>query len=653
MTENFNALKVTSFESRLSKEMEKLITYHSGIPRVCRSMKEVPVRSKDISGFARDLYGGKVSFLVLFTGVGTRMLSSLMAEEGSPEKYAEALKNVTVITRGPKPAAALKDIGTKPDITIPPPNTWKDLISTIDLKLKIKNKTVYVQEYGAKNREFLKNLKDRGAQVKTITVYKWGLPDDLQPLKAAVRSICSEEEDVVLFTSSHQVVNLFKVASDLGSKSDLYEGLSSAVIGSIGPTTTETLKNHGISADYEPDNPKMGNLVREVARASNRLVTKKRKARSLGIKTAGWKRTDMVWEKAPSPHQDGKKRDSVFLKACNLEKTDYTPIWIMRQAGRFLREYKQIRSKVSFIEMCKTPDLAAEVTLMAAEKLNVDAAIIFSDILLILESLGLDLEYQANDGPKIGNKLGSKDSVDSLPEFDPDSLAFVYDAIRLTRKALDPRKAVIGFAGAPFTLASYAIEGSGSRNYARTKTLMFQDGSLWDLLMTRLTSATADYLNRQIEAGADAVQIFDSWVGCLSPKDYGEFVFPHTKRLVEMIDKNVPVILFGTGTSSLLKQFAQTGCGVIGVDWRVEIKEAWEQVGRGRAVQGNLDPVVMLSNKSHVNNEAKRILNEVGGRPGHIFNLGHGILPSTPVDNVLSLVDTVHEHSYKMRQGTE
>ncbi len=651
MTEHFNKLKVTSFESRLSNVMERLIIYHNGVPRVSPSMKEVPVQSKDISGFAKDLYGSKVHILVLFTGVGTRMLSDLMTKKDGFEKYTTALQNVTVVTRGPKPVAALREISIKPDITIPSPNTWKDVLSTMDSELEIKDKTIYVQEYGAKNREFLKSLEDRGAKVKTITVYKWGFPDDLQPLKTTIRSILSKDEDVVLFTSSQQVVNLVRLASDLGSKNDLYEGLSNVVIGSIGPTTTETLKKYGISADYEPNDPRMGNLVRELARTANRLLTKKRKAQSLGIKTVNWKRTDMVWENVQGPGPKNAKRDPVFLKACNLETTDYTPVWIMRQAGRFLREYRQIRSKVSFTEMCKTRDLAAEVTLMAAEKLNVDAAIIFSDILLILESFGLDLEYQTNDGPRISKKLGSSSSISSLPEFEPDSMKFVYDAIRLTRKALDPRKALIGFAGAPFTLASYAIEGSGSKNYAKTKTLMLQDPSSWDLLMNGLTGATASYLNGQIEAGADAVQIFDSWVGCLSPGDYREFVFPYTKRLVSMIDRSVPVILFGTDTSSLLKQIARTGCGVVGVDWKISIKKAWKQIGHNKAIQGNMDPVVLLSTRSRVNDEAKRILNETGGRPGHIFNLGHGILPNTPVDNVLSLVDTVHEHSYKMNKN--
>ena len=648
---NFNRLKVTSFESRRSKEIEKLIFYHGGIPRVAPSMKESPVESISISNFAKNLCKNNVDVIVLFTGVGTRMLSNRIAKEYGLEEYTTALKRTKIIARGPKPVAALREINLKPDITVPEPNTWKDVLTAIDQKLDVNNKTVYVQEYGVANKQFLKCLEDRGANVKTITVYKWALPDDLKPLKDAIKSISDGGEDLVLFTSSQQVVNLFHVASEQGLKNSLYNAFSNILVGSIGPTTTETLENYGISADYEPDSPKMGNFVRELARISNKLLLKKRKALDLGIKTVSWKRIDMSWGDDVCLHNDNMKRESIFLKACNLDETDYTPIWIMRQAGRFLREYREIRSKVSFLDMCKTPDLAAEVTLMPVERLDVDAAIIFSDILLILEPLGFNLQYSKNDGPQINKVLRSSTTIDSLPEFNPESLGFVYDAIKLTRRSLNPEKAVIGFAGAPFTVASYAIEGGGSRNYTQTKTLMFKDTGLWNSLMIKLTNATAVYLNEQIKAGADAVQLFDSWVGCLSPNDYRKFVLPHVKRLIGMIHDDTPVILFGTGISSLLQEISNTGCKVVGIDWKIDIEEAWKRVGYDKAIQGNLDPVVMLSTQSHVKNEAERILDEVNGRPGHIFNLGHGILPNTPVDNVLSLVDAVHEYSYKMNKS--
>ena len=640
MTKDFNGLRVTSFESRRSKEMNKLISYHGGVPRVAPSMKELPVETKDTEKFYGDLLEGNVDVLILFTGVGTRILSEQIVKKHEASEYKKALNTTKKIARGPKPVAALKEMGLKPDVTIPEPNTWRDIISIIDNSSDIEGKVVYVQEYGIPNKEFINELKKRGAVVKTITVYKWGLPDDLDPLENAIQSILDKSEDFVLFTSSQQVVNLFEIAERNGLKDKLYNAFSNVVVGSIGPTTTETLARYLISADYEPDSPKMGTFVKELARVSNELLAKKRAAINVGVETTNWKRIDMNWE-------DGKGERSEFLNACYLENKNYTPIWLMRQAGRFMRQYREIRSKVSFIELCKSPELAAEVTLMAAEKLNVDAAIIFSDILLLLQPLGVDLEYSKNDGPRINKTLRSSKAVDSLVEFDDEEMEFVYRAVEITRRALHPGKALIGFAGAPFTVASYAIEGGGSKNFIHTKSIMFRDPGLWNSLMIVLTDATIKYLNAQIKAGADAVQIFDSWVGCLSPDDYREFVLPHMKKLVGSIERSVPVILFGTDTSSLLENIKETGCRVVGVDWRVDISEAWGRIGYDRAIQGNLDPVALLSTQSYVKNEARKLLDKIDGKQGHIFNLGHGVLPGTPVENVLTLIDTVHEYSYK------
>ncbi len=645
MIKGLNGLKVTSFESRRSKEIEKLIVYHGGTPRVAPSMKEIPLDTLNISNFKTDIFSGKTDVLILMTGVGTRMLTELIKTEFDLEQYKGALKSTKIIARGPKPVAALKEIDIVPDITIKEPNTWKDIVSTLDETTDIRGLNIYVQEYGVTNEQFLNALAERGANVKTVSIYRWGLPDDIQPLKEAINSITQGGEDLVLFTSSQQVVNMFDVASKEGLKSKLYDSFGNTVIGSIGPTTSETLKNFNISVDYEPDSPKMGNLIREIARVSRELLLKKRTALQSGIQTVNWKRTDMFWE-----NRGDKETTSQFVKACRLEKTDYTPIWIMRQAGRFLREYREIRSKVSFIELCKTPEIAADVTLMAVEKLNVDAAIIFSDILLILQSLGVDLEYSKNDGPRIQRVLRSPKAVDSLLEFEPESMDYVYDAIKLVRSSLNPDKALIGFAGAPFTVASYAIEGGGSKNYINTKSLMYRDPGLWNSLMMKLTNATASYLNYQIKAGADAVQLFDSWVGCLSPDDYSEYVLPHMKKLVSMIEGEVPVILFGTDTATLLGHMTDTGYDVIGVDWRVDIEEAWHSIGYETAIQGNLDPLCLLSTQSYIKNEAKKILDKTSGIPGHIFNLGHGVLPSTPVDNVLALVDMVHEYSQNIKK---
>jgi len=466
-------------------------------------------------------------------------------------------------------------------------------------------------------------------------------------LRDAIRSISENKEDLSLFTSSQQIYHLFQIAAEDGLEDKLKEGFKRVVIGSIGPTTTETLTRFGLAADYEPDSPKMGNLIREMARSGKELLRKKRTAFENGVDTRSWRRVDMVWDKTLQKSRLEITRDSVFMKACRREDTDYTPIWLMRQAGRFMREYRELRAKTSFLDLCKTPELAAEVTLGAVERLGVDAAIIFSDILLILESFGIDLEFSKGEGPSIRRPVRSGKAVMRLREFDPESLTYVYDALTITRRALDPEIALIGFAGAPYTVASYAIEGGGSRNYENTKGLMYRDPGAWHEFMGRLSIATALYLNKQISSGADVVQLFDSWVGCLSPDDYAEFVLPHMKKLIGGIKENVPVIHFGTGTESLLGLIRESGCSVMGLDWRVDLGKAWEKVGYDMSVQGNLDPVALYAPHSEIRKKAKSILDKAAGRPGHIFNLGHGILPRTPVDNVLALVDFVHEYSGK------
>jgi uroporphyrinogen decarboxylase len=335
-------------------------------------------------------------------------------------------------------------------------------------------------------------------------------------------------------------------------------------------------------------------------------------------------------------------RNGPFMRACRREPAPFTPVWLMRQAGRYMPEYREVRDRVTFLELCKTPELACEVTVTAAERLGVDAAIIFADILLILEPMGLGLEFAKGDGPSINNPIRTKDDVDRLREVEEvESLHFVFDAIRLTRRALRPGLPLIGFSGAPFTLASYMIEGGGSRNYVLSKSLMYRDSGAWHAMMALIGRALAKYLNAQVEAGAQAVQLFDSWVGCLSPDDYREFVLPHTRRLIQNIKSGVPVLHFGTGTGALLELMREAGGDVIGLDWRVRLDEAWQRVGYDMGVMGNMADV------KRVRAEAKRILDYAKGREGHIFNLGHGILPDTPVENVIALVEAVHEFSQR------
>ena len=317
----------------------------------------------------------------------------------------------------------------------------------------------------------------------------------------------------------------------------------------------------------------------------------------------------------------------------------------MRQAGRYLSEYRAVRERLGFLALCKSPDAAAEVTVTAALRLGVDAAIIFADILLVLEPMGVGLEFTRGDGPLIRRPVRSGADVDRLAEVDPAALGYVAEAVRRTRAALPARVPLIGFAGAPFTLASYLIEGGGSRTYARTKALMATDPDAWRALMERLVRVVVAYLNAQIAAGADVVQLFDSWVGCLSPADYRAHVLPHVRALIAALAPGTPVIHFGTGTAGLLEAMRAAGGHVIGLDWRVDLDAAWARLGHHVAVQGNLDPSALLAPISEIRARAAAILDQAASRPGHIFNLGHGILPETPVDHVRALVDAVHELS--------
>jgi uroporphyrinogen decarboxylase len=335
-----------------------------------------------------------------------------------------------------------------------------------------------------------------------------------------------------------------------------------------------------------------------------------------------------------------------FLAACRREQTPFTPVWLMRQAGRYMEDYRKLRAQYDFLELCKKPDLAAEIAVTPVERLGVDAAILFSDILLILEPMGVGLEYTKGDGPVIQNPVRSRTTVEQLAEFEPEqALPFVFEAVRKTCAALNGKVPLIGFAGAPFTLASYLIEGGSSRHYLETKKLIYSNPGAWRPLMERLSALIVKYLNAQIAAGAQAVQLFDSWAGCLTPGDYERFVLPYTRATIAGLTTGIPVIHFSTGTGAYLKSLRAAGGDVIGVDWRVNLDAAWESLGSDVGIQGNLDPAALLASPREIRRRVAEILERAGGRPGHIFNLGHGVLPETPVENVVAMVEAVHELS--------
>jgi uroporphyrinogen decarboxylase len=345
-----------------------------------------------------------------------------------------------------------------------------------------------------------------------------------------------------------------------------------------------------------------------------------------------------------APGASLQKVNDLFLRACRREAVDRTPVWFMRQAGRYMPEYRALREKHTLLELCKTPDLAVAVTLQPL-RLGVDAAILFADILLPLEPMGASFEFAKGEGPVIHEPIASREQIERLRIIDPEeSLAYVVSAVKALKREL--KVPLIGFAGGPFTLSSYLVEGGKSANFAKTKKLMFGAPDAWHALMRKLAEVVRRYLRAQVSAGVDAVQLFDSWVGDLAPEDYVEYVQPHVRHVLGDLEKTgVPVIHFGTGTATLLEAMRDAGGTVIGVDWCTPLAAAWERVGRGCAVQGNMDPCALLATREVAVKHAQRVLDAAAGRPGHVFNLGHGILPETPVDHVRAVVDYVGQAS--------
>ena len=636
LSHNFEGLCVVAFESRRADDMARLIQKHGGVPKVTPSMRELPFEENQLAiDFANRLIAGKIDVIIFLTGVGIRYLIKQIESNVDLQEFLTAVRNVHTIARGPKPLAALRELGIQATYQVPEPNTWRELLATLDAELPVANLVVALQEYGITNPNLTAGLEARGAIVDPIRVYEWGLPEDPAMLIESLQQLASGASHVVLFTSANQVRNLLKVADDLGIEEKLRTALRKTVVGSIGPTTSEMLRSCNLPIDLEPQHPKMGPLVQAAAERAATLLSRKQQITiRLTADPGNEMDTQSPWYNSP------------FLKACRLEPTEFTPVWLMRQAGRYLPEYRAVRANTSFLELCKNPSLCSEVMCTTVERLGVDAAIIFSDLLPILEPMGMQLEFSVGEGPVIHNPLRDATDVDRVMELEStDSLHFVMETVEKTRADLPDSIPLIGFAGAPFTLASYAIEGGSSRSFLHTKTLMYHDESAWNALMQRLARAVVRYVNAQIASGAQAIQLFDSWAGCLGPLDYRKYVLPVMKKILAEITPGIPVISFATGNPSLLPLLAEAGPHVVGVDWRIEMESAWELVGEDHAVQGNLDPLVLLADRTTIRQRTTSILNQVGGKPGHIFNLGHGVLPQTPPDNARALVDIVHEIS--------
>ena len=638
----FTGLCVASFESRMAAVMEQGIRKFGGEPISVPTMQEIPLeKNPDISLFAEKLFAGEIDGIIFTTGVGARYLFQALEQTYSKADLVQALSRITVVARGPKPVRVLTEWGVPVTLKVPEPNTWHEILEILDWSEKsfsLKGKTIAVQEYGDAEPRLLDGLAQRGAKVIRISVYRWALPDDTGPMKRAIQVVIEGRVDIALFTNAAQIRHLLRVAREEGLEKPFREALAGSVIASIGPTATEALAEERLAVDLEPSHPKMGHLLAETAQKAQALIGEKKEALKPFI----------LKPRPEIPDEKKLRQDSIFLRACRREAVPYTPIWLMRQAGRYMKEYRRVRDRVSFLELCRNKELACEVTVTACEKIKADAAIIFSDILLILEPMGLGLEYSTGEGPLISGDVHTAADVDRLHEIEPESsLAYVMDAIRLTRSVLDAKIPLIGFSGAPFTLASYILEGGSSRVFLKTKRFMTTDPGAWHALMEKISRGLVRFLNAQAEAGADCLQIFDSWAGCLSPADYREFVLPHSRRVIQGLKPGIPVIHFGTGTGLFLEDLRDAGGDVIGVDYHLPLDQAWKRIGYAKAVQGNLDPALLCAPRDYLLKQAKIILDQAGGRPGHIFNLGHGILPQTPVDNVIALVNAVHEMSGK------
>lgn len=635
---SFAGLRVASLESRRSDDMKRLIEKFGGQAFVSPSMREVPIETnREAIDFAYKVITGEINIVIFLTGVGLRHLMTGIERHVDRQRFLDALSDITTVVRGPKPAAVMRELGLTPTIKVPEPNTWRELLRTIDESVPVTNQKIGLQEYGKSNTSLIAGLEARGAEVIRVRVYQWELPVDSGPLEENVRAMAAGNRDVLLLTSAHQVANMLRISADLGLEEQLRDAFKKMIIASIGPTTSEMLKQNDLPVDLEPEHPKMGHLVQEsAARAAYLLAgrtvsaqVKETTGKSVMDKQAAW-------------------YDGPFMRACRREASSVTPIWLMRQAGRYMAEYREVRDKISFLDLCKDPGLCAEVMCTAVNRLGVDAAIIFSDLLPIIEPMGMHLEFAKGDGPVIHNPLRVSTDVDRVQELTSmEPLNFVAETVRLTRQNLPEKIPVIGFAGAPFTLASYMIEGGGSRSYLHTKTLMYGDSGAWKVLMSKLSRSIALYLNAQIAAGAQCVQLFDSWAGCLSVQDYAKYVYPYVKQIIDSIEPTVPVINFATGNPALLPLLRGDSRTVVGIDWRIPLDDAWRTVGYDRPVQGNLDPLALFAPTKTLREMASDVLTRAGGRAGHIFNLGHGILQQTDVNQVIALVDMVHELSAK------
>ncbi len=624
--ENFNEHIVEILRAIESRNGSALV-YDFGLSRGA----SIPV-----SEIANQMLTAEIEGVIFVTGVGVREFVKQASRTVERQRFLDSLADMTTIAGSTAAGAALISLGITPTLTVDSAKSWRDILMCLDRQRPVVNQTIALEESAAV-LGLIGGLEARGARVSRVVNFPQSLPGSPQPIIDFFEQIEAGDFHVMLVPTAEIATRYCFLAKHFGRARLTSHLLDNHIVITIGQDPAEILQYSGITVDFATSTVEPGSAIIEIADKIQQIKKQKTIIR-----------TNMSGPNTSSADQNAPWYDSPFMKACRGEPTDVTPIWMMRQAGRYMSEYREVRAKVSFLDLCANPQLCSEVMCTAVNKLGVDAAIIFSDLLPILVPMGCDLEFVKGDGPVIHNPVRTSKDIDRIkPLENNDALQFVMDTVTQTRSDLPADMPLIGFAGSPFTLASYMIEGGSSRNYAFSKALMYSDHGAWDQLMQHLSNSISIYLKGQIEAGAQVVQLFDSWAGCLNFEDYRTYALPYVQKIIASLPADVPVINFATGNPALLPLLADTRASVVGIDWRTRLDDAWQTVGFDRAVQGNLDPTILLTNPKEIRARAKVVLDQAAGRPGHIFNLGHGILPQTPVDNAIALVDIVHELSQR------
>ncbi len=633
-----------------SAELESAFTAAGGCLSVCDFGGELNLAirpSREHADFANRVLTGDIDTVVFVTGAGARALIESALQTAPRQRFLDGLADIRTVSGSAAATEVLQGFEIQPTVEVveklaksgngdDPAELamWRQILIAVDRQGSSVNQNIALEKT-ADQSSLISGLESRGARLTLLAPFMIGVPSEASAAVDLFERIDVGEYHGVIFSDAATTARFVNLAKQFGRVRLTSHLLDDHLVICQNVDAAEILQDHGFMPDYVLNAVAPVAVVAEIG---DNLGSIQKQKHLIRINMSG-PATSPADPQAPW-------YNNPFMKACRGEPTDVTPIWMMRQAGRYMQEYRDVRSKISFLDLCANPQLCSEVMCTAVNRLGVDAAIIFSDLLPILVPMGSDLEFVKGDGPVIHNPVRTSADIDRIKVLESNEpLQFVMDTVRQTRNDLPADMPLIGFSGAPFTLASYMIEGGSSRNYHNTKKIMYGDPAAWQVIMQKLTDSISLYVAGQVEAGAQCIQLFDSWAGCLSYEDYKKYVHPYVKSIIASVPSSVPVINFATGNPALLPLLADTAASVVGIDWRVRLDVAWETVGHDRAVQGNLDPTVLLTDPKEIRRQAQIVLDQAGGRPGHIFNLGHGILPMTPVDNAIALVDAVHELS--------